>query len=312
MRIFLAGATGAVGRPLVTRLVAAGHDVAGLTRHEERARWLRENGAAPIVGDALDTRWLERAVHEVEPEIVIDQMTDLPQRIGFRGMRRFYRGQNPLRRQGSHGLLSAARAARARRIITQGVAFIYAPDGGGVKAETDRIWDDAPEPFGEAVRIAAEHDRRVAAESELDGVVLRYGVFYGPGTHFAPGKGMYEDIRRRRMPLVGDAASVWSFCHVEDAAQAAVVALDRGAAGIYNVVDDEPAPLHEWLPVYAEAIGAKRPFRVPAIIARLVAGPFATAMATQLRGASNAKAKREFGWQPRYASWRDGFTEALG
>jgi nucleoside-diphosphate-sugar epimerase len=311
MRVFVAGATGAVGRPLITRLVASGHDVVGLTRREDRARWLRESGAVAVVGDALDRRWLERAVAESEPEVVIDQMTDLPQRIGFRGLRRFYRGQNPLRRRGSSGLLAAARAAGARRVIGQSVAFVYAPDGAGPKRETDPIWSDAPEPFGEAVRVAAEHDNRVASEPTLEGLVLRYGVFYGPGTHFAPGNGIYEDIRRRRMPLVGDGSSVWSFCHVEDAAQAAVDALERGTPGIYNVVDDEPAPIRDWLPLVARTIGAKPPLKVPVWLARSTAGPAMTAWATAFPGASNEKARRELGWEPRYPSWREGLAASL-
>jgi 2-alkyl-3-oxoalkanoate reductase len=308
MKIFVAGATGAVGRPLISRLAAAGHDVVGLTRHEARARWLRENGASAIVGDALDTRWLESAVVEAEPEVVVDQLTDLPQRIGFRGLRRFYKGQNPLRRHGSSGLLAAARAAGARRIITQSVAFIYAPDGGGLKRETDRLWSDAPEPFGQALRVAATHDTRVASDPAVEGVVLRYGMFYGPGTHFAPGNGIYEDIRHRRMPLVGDGCSVWSFCHVDDAAQAAVDALDRGAAGIYNVVDNDPAPTREWLPEVARMIGAKPPLKVPVRLARFTAGSAMTAWATAFPGTSNDKARRELGWGPKYPSWREGFA----
>jgi nucleoside-diphosphate-sugar epimerase len=311
MKVFLAGSTGAVGRPLVIRLVASGHEVVGLTRREERTRWLRENGAKAVVGDALDARWLERAVREAEPEVVVDQMTDLPQRVGFRGMGRFYKGQNPLRSQGSSALLAAARAAGARRLVAQSVAFIYAPGGGGIKSEADRLWTDAPEPFGKALRVAAEHDERVAGDSQLEGVVLRYGVFYGPGTHYAPGNGMYEDIRRRRTPLVGDGGSIWSFCHVEDAARAAVDALGGRPPGIYNVVDDEPAAMRDWLPYFARLIGAKPPRKVPEWLARLTAGPAITAWATSFPGASNAKARAELGWEPRYPSWREGFRDAL-
>jgi nucleoside-diphosphate-sugar epimerase len=310
MKIFLAGSTGAVGRPLLNRLVASGHDVVGLTRLDKRARWLRENGATAVVGNALDAKWLERAMRDAAPEVVIDQMTDLPQRLGLRRMRRFYRGQNALRTRGSGALLAAARSAGARRMITQSVAFIYAPDGGGLKRETDRVWDDAPEPFGEAIRIAAEHDSRLTAESHPEGVVLRYGVFYGPGTHYAPGNGVYEDIRRRRMPLVGQGDSIWSFCHVDDAAQAAVDALDRGTPGIYNIVDDEPVAMREWLPHFAQVIGAKPPHRVPVWLSRVAAGPAITAWATAFPGASNEKARRELGWEPSYPTWREGFERA--
>jgi nucleoside-diphosphate-sugar epimerase len=312
MRIFVAGATGAVGRPLVKKLVAAGHHVVGLTRHDDRAQWLYEQGATAVVGNALDGEWLQAAVCEAKPEVVIDQMTDLPQRVGMRGMRRFYRGQNPLRVRGSAALLAGARAAGARRIIAQSVAFLYAPGSGGPKTEGDPPWDTAPEPFGNAVRIAAAHDLLVAGAADIEGVVLRYGVFYGPGTHYAPGNGQYEDIRRRRLPLVTDGDSVWSFIHVDDAAQAAVDALDRGGPGIYNVVDDDPAPMRVWLPHFAETIGAKPPRRVPEWLARVTAGPAITAWATLFPGASNAKARAELGWQPSHASWREGFPQSLG
>ena len=308
MRIFLAGGTGAVGRPLVPRLVEAGHEVVAMTRDAHKAARLGEQGATAVVGDAFETEWLRSAVARAEPEVVIDQMTDLPQRIGFRGMARFYKGQNPLRSKGSVALQHAARAAGARRLIAQSVAFIYAPDAGGPKRETDRIWEGAPEPFGQALRIAAEHDSRVAGDPQLEGIVLRYGVFYGPGTHFSPGNGMYEDIRRRRMPLVGDGASVWSFCHVEDAAQAAVDAVEHGGRGIYNVVDDEPAPMRDWLPHFAQVIGAKPPLRIPVWMSRLATGPAMTAWVTAFAGASNEKARRELGWDPVYPTWREGFV----
>lgn len=311
MRIFVAGATGAVGRPLVKRLVAARHDVVGLTRKGERAAWLFESGAVAVVGDALDTAWLGKVVRQAEPEVVIDQMTHLPQRVGLRGMRRFYRNQTPLREIGSAALLTAARDVGARRLIAQSVAFIYAPGPGGPKQEADPVWSDAPEPFGEALRVAARHDEMVAGDSRLEGLVLRYGVFYGPGTHFAPGNGQYEDIRRRRLPIVGDGPSMWSFVHVDDAAQAAVDALERGTPGIYNVVDDEPAPVRHWLPHFAETIGAKPPYRVPVWLARVTAGPAQTAWATAFPGASNAKARTELGWQPEYESWRRGFAASL-
>jgi nucleoside-diphosphate-sugar epimerase len=308
VKIFLAGATGAVGRPLVKLLVAGGHEVVGVTRRWDRANWLEEVGAEAVIGDAFDEEWLRDAVRRSESEVVIDQMTDLPQRIGVRGMRRFYRGQNPLRTKASGALLRAAEDARARRVISQSVAFIYAPDGGGVKSEQDAIWADAPEPFGNALRTAATHDEKVVGLSELEGVVLRYGVLYGPGTHFAKGNGIYNDVRWRRFPIVGNGESVWSFCHVEDAARAAVAALDAGNAGIYNVVDDEPARARDWIPRYAELIGAARPYRVPRWLARIFAGPAMTAWGTSFPGSSNRKAKLELGWEPLHRSWYQGFA----
>ena len=313
MRIFVAGATGAIGRPLVGFLVAGGHDVVGLTRQPEGARQLEEAGADAVVGNAFDAPWLIHAVCQAAPEVVIDQMTSLPQQIGFRGLRRFYRNQNPLRREGSGALLRAAQEARVRRVISQSVAFIYAPEGGGPKTEDDPIWSHAPEPFGAALRQAAAHDEKVVGLEEIEGLVLRYGVFYGPTTHFAKGNGVYEDVRRRRLPIVGAGESYWSFCHVEDAAQATVDALDRGRPGVYNIVDDEPAPAHEWIPLYAEAIGAPPPYRVPRWLARITAGPAMTAWGASFPGTSNAKAKKELGWCPRLPSWRQGLTsEASG
>jgi nucleoside-diphosphate-sugar epimerase len=193
-------------------------------------------------------------------------------------------------------------------VIAQSVAFIYAPGGGGLKNEEAPVWDDAPEPFGSALRGAAAHDRRVVEAPAVEGVVLRYGVFYGSGTHFAPGNGVYEDVKHRRMPIVGEGASVWSFCHVDDAADAAVAALTRGDPGVYNVVDDEPAPTRIWLPEFARAIGAKPPRRVPQWLSRAFAGPAITAWATSFPGASNEKVRRELGWEPRYRSWREGFA----
>jgi nucleoside-diphosphate-sugar epimerase len=307
MRVFVAGATGAVGRPLVQQLVGAGHEVVGMTRSADRARWLESVGARAAVGSAFDEEWLRGAVGDARPEVVIDQMTALPQRIRPRGLRRFYREQIPLREQGSAALLRAAVDAGARRVIAQSVAFIYAPDGGGPKDEDAPVWIDAPKPFGRSVAVAAAHDRRVVELDEVEGVVLRYGLFYGPGTHFSPGNGIYEDVRKRRFPIVGDGESVWSFVHVEDAARATLAALDGGRPGIYNIVDDEPAPTRTWVPVYAEAIGAPPPRRVPVWLARATTGPAMTAWATQFPGASNAKAVSELRWRPRLSSWREGF-----
>lgn len=306
MRVFVAGATGAIGRPLVRGLVAAGHEVGGLTRKPERAASLRAAGAVPFVGDALDRGRLRDALAEFGPEAVIDQLTDLPQRIGFRGLRRFYRNQGRLRRDGSGALLEAAVEVGARRLIAQSVAFIYAPGGLGPKAEADRLWLDAPEPFGGALRLAAHHEQRVLHCDRIEGIVLRYGILHGPGTHFAPGNGIYEDVRRRRMPIVGTGDSIWSFCHVEDAAAATVLALERGEPGVLNIVDDDPARTREWLPAFAAAIDAAPPRHVPTWLARVAVGPAMTAWATRFPGASNAKARSELRWEPLLPSWRPG------
>ena len=311
MKVFVAGATGAIGRPLVRQLVQAGHDVAGTTRKPARALELERAGVEPVVVDALDTAALEAAVVAARPEVVIDQLTRLPQRIRPRGMRWFYRHQNPLRERASPALLEAARRAGARRLIAQSVAFIYAPAGERRRREDDPVWRDAPAPFGHALRVAADHERRVLAAGGLEGVVLRYGVLYGPGTHMAAGNGIYEDVRRRRFPIAGDGSGVWSFVHADDAARATVAALDHGGPGIYNIVDDEPAPVRDWLPAYADALDAGPPRRLPTVLIRAVAGPAMAAWLTVWTGVSNEKARRELGFSPQLPSWREGFRQGL-
>ncbi len=310
MKVFVAGASGVIGRPLVGQLVAAGHEVAGTTSKPENAARLEAAGATPIVCDALDADAVQAAVRDSAPEVVISQLTRLPREYNPRKID--YGPTNRARAEGGHNLIEAARAAGVRRFITQSVAFIYAPEGEMIKDEEARPWTNAPDPFRSGAGSTLEHEREATHTPGLEGVVLRYGQFYGPGTYYASDGNIAEQVRRRRFPIVGRGEGMFSFIHTDDAASATVASLERGAPGIYNIVDDEPAPLREWLPVYVEALGARRPRRVPTFLARLVAGPFAAAFATQLRGASNAKAKRELGWEPSYPSWRQGFREALG
>jgi len=309
VRVFVAGATGAVGRPLVRQLVDAGHEVTGMTSKEAGRAAVEAEGGEAVVCDALDADAVHRAVTEAEPEIVISQLTRLPREYNPRTID--YGPTNRAREEGGRNLIAAARAAGARRFVTQSIAFIYAPEGDMIKDETARPWADAPAPFGSGAESTLTHEREALGAEGLEGVVLRYGQFYGPGTYYAPGGSVAEQVRRRRFPIVGRGGGVFSFVHVEDAASATAAAAEQGAPGIYNVVDDEPAPLREWLPVYAEALSAKPPRRVPVIVARLLGGVVATMFATELRGASNEKAKRDLGWQPRYASWREGFAESL-
>jgi nucleoside-diphosphate-sugar epimerase len=310
MRVFVAGASGVIGRPLVRQLVAAGHEVVGMTSRDSGREAILEAGGEAVVCDALDADAVEATVRDARPEVVISQLTRLPKEYDPRKID--YEPTNRVRAEGGRNVIRAAKAAGARRFITQSIAFLYAPEGGMVKDEEARPWTDAPEPFGSGAQATLGHEREALGTSGLEGIVLRYGQFYGPGTYYASDGNIAEQVRRRRFPIVGRGTAVFSFIHVDDAAGATVVALDRGAPGVYNVVDDEPAPLREWLPVYAETLGAKRPFRVPLFFARLAAGSFAAAFASQLRGATNAKAKRELGWQPRYPSWRTGFRQALG
>jgi nucleoside-diphosphate-sugar epimerase len=309
MRVFVAGASGVIGRPLVPRLVAAGHEVTGTTRSTERAEAIRAAGADAVVCDALDGDALRAAVVEAAPEVVVHQLTALPHRFNPRD-KEIYAATNRLRTDGTRQLIEAARAAGARRLVWQSIAFAYAPAARPEVMDEDApLALDAPQPFGDGVRAIDEMERAVVGADGMEGLVLRYGWFYGPGTYYADDGSMTQDVRKRRFPIIGKGTGLFSFVHVEDAASATVAAVERGAPGIYNVVDDDPAPQREWLPVYAEAIGAKKPLRVPVWIARLVVGKIAT-MAGLQPGASNAKAKRELGWEPRWPSWRQGFREA--
>jgi len=310
MKVFVAGASGAIGRPLVRQLVAAGHDVTGMTRREERAEEIRTAGATAAVCDALDATSLEIAVRGASPEVVIHELTALPPRLDYRAKDDPLEPTNRLRREGTRNLVAAARAAGARRLVAESVAFFYAPEGDWVKDEEAPLFLDAPAPFGNGAAALADLEQQVLGAQGIEGVVLRYGWLYGPGTYYAHDGSLTEDALRRRAPIVGKGTGTFSFVHVEDAASATVAALDRGSPGAYNVVDDDPAPMREWAPVFAEAVGAKKPLRVPVWLARLVAGAGAASMATQLRGASNVKAKRELGWRPRYPSWREGFRDA--
>jgi len=312
MRIFVAGASGVIGRRLVPLLVAQGHSVVGMTRSDERAEQLREGGAEPVVVDVFDAEALRRAVTAAQPDVVVHELTDLPQNLDPRRAKEAYARNDRIRREGTSNLVAAAVASGAKRIVAQSIAFVYEPEGDAVKDEDAPIWDDAPEPFTDSIAAVRQLEDMVVKADGIDGLALRYGFFYGPGTAYAADGSLAEMVRRRRFPVLGKGAGVFSYIHIDDAASATVAAVERGPSGIYNVVDDDPAPMRDWLPVYAEALGAKPPRRLPAWIGRIAAGKFTAAMATQLRGASNEKAKRELGWQPQHASWRQGFREALG
>ena len=309
MRVFVAGASGAIGRPLLPQLIAAGHEVTGTTRTEQGAEAIRAAGARAAVCDALDAGALYAAVTEAAPEVVVHQLTALPHRFDPRD-KEIYAPTNRLRSEATRTLLDAARTAGARRLICQSIAFAYAPGRQAeVKDEDAPLALGAPPPFGDGVRAIDEMERAVVGAEGLEGLVLRYGWFYGPGTYYADDGSMAQDVRKRRFPIIGKGTGLFSFVHVDDAASATVAAVERGAPGVYNVVDDDPAPQREWLPAYAEAIGARKPLRVPVWIARLVVGKLASVASVQ-PGASNAKAKRELGWEPRWPSWRQGFRDA--
>ena len=308
----MAGATGVIGRRLVPQLVERGHEVTGMTRSPERAPALERSGAAAVVCDALDPPAVRAALESASPEVVVHELTDLPPALDPRKLREAYAANDRLRREGTRALVDAALAAGSRRMVAQSIAFLYAPEGEPVKDEDARPFTDAPAPFGGAVLAALDLERMVTGSPPLEGVVLRYGFFYGPGTYYAADGSVAAEVRRRRYPLIGRAGGVFSFIHVDDAAAATVAAVEGGRPGIYNIVDDRPVSMAEWLPRYAEALGAKPPLRVPKLLARLVAGAFVVSLATELRGASNQRAKAELGWRPRYPSFEDGFGQALG
>jgi nucleoside-diphosphate-sugar epimerase len=310
MKVFVAGATGALGRQLVPRLVARGHEVTGMTRSASKAALLGELGATPVVADALDPEAVARAVAQAAPDVVVHQLTALAGSVDPRHFDRHFEMTNRLRTEGTDHLLAAAQAVGAARFVAQSFAgWPYARTGGPVKTEDDPL-DPSPAAGMRRTLAAIRHlEQAVTSAPGIEGIVLRYGGFYGPGTSLSPDGEHAKMLRGRKFPVIGDGGGVWSFVHIEDAADATVAAVERGRRGIYNVVDDEPAPVAEWLPALASALGARPPRRVPRTLARLLAGEAATVMMTEVRGASNVKAKGELGWQPRHPSWRDAFAQ---
>ncbi|MGH2676233.1 MAG: NAD-dependent epimerase/dehydratase family protein [Actinomycetota bacterium] len=318
MRVFVAGATGAIGTQLVPQLAAASHDVIGMTRSPAKADMLRALGARPVVADALDPDAVARAVAETEPEVIVHQLTALKGEPGLRDMRnpdRFAAMTKRLRTEGTDHLLAAGRAVGIRRFIAQSICIgAFARTGGPVKTEDDPADLDPPAKLRSGAEAVRYLEDAVTGIDWAEGLALRYGAFYGPGTGLSadPEALMTKAIRKRRFPIIGDGGGIWSHVHIEDAASATVAAVDNGGPGIYNVVDDEPAPVREWLPFFARQIGAKKPRRVPRFVVRLLAGEAPVMMMTEMRGASNAKAKSELGWQPRWSTWRVGFAKGLG
>jgi 2-alkyl-3-oxoalkanoate reductase len=315
MKVFVAGATGALGRVLVPQLTAAGHEVVGMTRTAAKRDLVRSLGARPAVADALDPDAVARAVAEAEPQVVVHQLTALSESIDLRHFERDFAQTNRLRTEGTDHLLAAARAVGAERFVAQSYAgFPFARTGGPVKPETAPLDPEPPAALRTTLDAIRRLEEAVTGARFTEGIVLRYGGFYGPGTSFSlhPEGEHVAAIRGRKFPVVGDGAGVWSFIHVEDAATATVAAIERGERGLYNVVDDEPAPVAEWLPAAASVLGAKPPRRLPRWLGRIAAGEAATVMMTEVRGASNEKAKRELGWSLRYPSWRQGFATGLG
>jgi nucleoside-diphosphate-sugar epimerase len=282
--------------------------VIGMTRTEAKQAALWDLGARPVVADALDPQQVADAVTLAQPDVIVHQLTAISG-LDTRHFDRDFALTNRLRSEGTDHLLSAGRAVGVRRFVAQSyTGWPYARTGGPVKSEDDPLDPHPPREMRESMTAIRHLEDAVTSADWTEGIVLRYGAFYGPGTSMAPGGEQYEMIRKRKFPLVGDGAGMWSFVHIADAAEATVAAIEHGKRGIYNVVDDDPAAVAEWLPALAAAIGAPKPWRVPRILARLLAGEAGAAMMTEVRAASNAKAKRELGWRPRHASWRQGFA----
>jgi nucleoside-diphosphate-sugar epimerase len=303
MRVFVAGASGWIGTALVPQLVEAGHEVVGTHTSPQKAERVRSLGAQPVILDLLAAGAVRDAVLESQPDAIVHQATAIANAKWGRSLDKTFAATNELRTKGTDALLAAAREAGVRRFVAQSFApYRYEREGGPVKTEEEPLDENPPRNGIQTHRAMTYLDNAVA---DFGGIALRYGGFYG-----GPNDGLVEPIRKRQLPIVGDGGGIFPFIHLEDAAAATVLALEHDAPAIYNIVDDEPAPVREWLPVYAQALGAKPPRRFPKWLARLFAGEYNVVMATEARGASNAKAKRELGWTPRYPSWREGFVAA--
>jgi nucleoside-diphosphate-sugar epimerase len=312
MRIFLAGATGAVGKRLVPLLVAAGHEVAGTTRSESKAGAVRALGAEPLVLDILDAAAVGRAVSEAEPDVVVHEATALSSLSSMRNLDAAFAETNRLRTTGTDNLLAAAKAVGVPKLVAQSFAgWPYAREGSAVKDEDAPLDPSPPASAAETLAAIRHLEAAVVGAEGIEGIVLRYGGFYGPGTSLCEGAEHVEAVRARKFPIVGSGAGIWSFVHIDDVAGATLAAIERGRRGLYNIVDDEPAPTTEWLPYLAGVLGAKPPRRVPEWLGRLAAGEQMVSMMTAGRGASNAKAKRELGWKLVHPTWREGFVNGL-
>jgi len=315
MRIFVAGATGAIGRRLVPKLVARGHQVIATTRNPGKARLLESMSAEPVVVDGLDAAGVAQAVAHAQPEAIIHQMTALAEKadpkqfnVGdLKHFDRWFAATNRLRTEGTQHLLTAARANGVRRFVAQSfTGWTNVRAGGPVKTEEDPF-DPQPVKAQRESMLAIRFLERAVLAAPLEGAVLRYGNFYGPGSSDA----LVEAVRQRKMPIIGDGGGVWSWTHLDDAATATVAAVEAGLRGAYNVTDDEPARVSDWLPYLAQVVGAKRPIHIPVWAARLLAGEMLTRWMTEARGSSNAKLRAASDWRPRWSSWRDGFRFAL-
>jgi 2-alkyl-3-oxoalkanoate reductase len=313
MKVFLAGATGAIGKRLLPQLVAAGHIVTGTTRLPGKADAIRRLGARAEIIDALDEKEVIDAVRRSQPEVIIHELTDIPDRFDIRRFDEAFALTNRLRTKATDYLIDAAQRVGCRRFIAQSyTGWPYARTGSWIKNEDDLLLS-TPDPENRETFQAILHlESEVLFSPGIEGFVLRYGSFYGPGTSLGRGGSMLDEIRKRHIPVIGKGSGHWSFVHIEDAATATLAAVDALTPGVYNICDDEPAPVAEWLPYLAKTIGAKKPRYLPKWIGRIVAGKHGAAMMTEIRGASNQKAKSLLPWTLRWPSWRKGFRDGLG
>jgi nucleoside-diphosphate-sugar epimerase len=313
VRVFLAGSTGVIGKQLLPLLLRSPHEVVALVRSPQKAKAVEALGARAVVADALDKEALTAVIRSEEPDVIIHQLTALTGVKSFTKLDEEFALTNRLRTEALDTMLAAARLVGARRFIAQSFCgWPFAREGGPIKTEEDPLDPTPPANFRQTLAAIRYLEETLRMATGVEALALRYSFLYGPGTSIGKGGEVLEFVRKRRIPIVGVGAGIWSFTHIQDAARATLAAISRGAPGIYNVVDDEPAPVSIWLPYLASALGAKPPRKVPVWLAKLLIGDGGVSMMTQIRGASNAKAKREFGWVPVYSSWRRGFVEGLG
>jgi 2-alkyl-3-oxoalkanoate reductase len=313
MKVFVTGGTGAIGKFLLPQLLEKGHEVVALTRSASKAVILEQQGITAVIADPLDKAQLTAAVRRAEPEVIIHQLTALSGVSNFRKVDEEFALTNRFRTEVTDTLLAAARTIGTQRLIVQSYCgWPYARKGGPVKTEEDPLDPKPLENFTKTLAAIRYLENKIGSVPSLEGIALRYGTWYGPGNAIGKAGTVYKMVKKRRLPVIGGGGGIWSFIHVSDAASAAVAAITNGSAGIYNVVDDEPARVSQWLPALAKAIGAKPPYKIPHWVGELIIGKAGVVMMTQIRGCSNAKAKRDLNWTPRYASWRKGFVEGLG
>lgn len=312
MKVFVTGGTGAIGRFLLPLLVENKYEVVALTRSADKATRLEDIGVAAVIADPFDKQQLTAAVRRAEPEVIIHQLTALASFDNFRRLDQEFALTNRFRTEVTDTLLAAARTIGTRRFIAQSYCgWPYGRKGGPVRTEEDPLDPNPPKSFSKTFAAIRYQEDKLRSVSFLEALALRYGMFYGPGTAIGKGGAIYKMVKKRRFPIVGSGGGIWSFIHLMDAARATVAATSRGAAGIYNIADDEPAKVATWLPVLAKAIGARAPYRIPHWLGELTIGKVGVSMMTQVPGCSNAKAKRELSWTPIYPSWRIGFADGL-